>query len=81
MKFNMKMINIYLFGVLFVLSKAQVLPTYNCSNDGIPNILIDAGQGADPAIEFMFPLFSDCSSADYGLSQLLPPSPNGKSRS
>ena len=34
---------------------------YNCSSDGIPNVIIDAGQGIDnPMIEFSLPLFSNC---------------------
>ena len=37
---------------------------YDCSTDGLPNIIIDAGQGASgPVVEFFFPLFVDCVSA------------------
>jgi hypothetical protein len=44
---------------------------YDCSTDGLPNIIIDAGQGASgPVVEFFFPLFADCVST---LPQFLSP--------
>ena len=56
---------------LFLLFVALMTPIvlgsqdqYNCSTNGILNIIIDAGQGASGLVmEFFFPLFANCVSA------------------
>jgi hypothetical protein len=38
---------------------------YNCAADGIPNIVVDAGQGmSQPSVEFLLPMFENCSMAE-----------------
>lgn len=46
---------------------------YECETDGIPNAVIEAGQGSQPAIEFFLPLFSSCSDALSRVPAHLPP--------
>jgi hypothetical protein len=47
---------------------------YSCAIDGLPTIIVNAGQGPNsPVIEFFLPLFTDCSNAEKGNpAQLLP---------
>jgi hypothetical protein len=58
---------------LFVLSLSRLAlcqyPTfvlkYNCTADGIPNVVVDAGQGmSQPSVEFLLPMFENCSMAE-----------------
>jgi hypothetical protein len=38
---------------------------YNCTIDGIPSVVIVAGQGiGQPSIEFFLPMFDNCSTAE-----------------
>jgi hypothetical protein len=37
---------------------------YDCSSDGPPNIIINAGRGNGPVTEFFFLLFYDCLGAE-----------------
>jgi hypothetical protein len=58
---------------------------YNCATDGLPTIIINAGQApSSPVIEFFVPLFTNCSDADnrkpaqlspgkYIISYMVPP--------
>ncbi|KAF2182651.1 hypothetical protein K469DRAFT_690755 [Zopfia rhizophila CBS 207.26] len=46
---------------------------YNCFTDGVPTIIIDAGQGTGPVVEFFFPLFADCFTAQNNVPHLLSP--------
>ena len=47
---------------------------YNCTTDGLPTIIVNAGQGPNsPVMEFFVPRFTDCSNAEKGKpAQLLP---------
>jgi hypothetical protein len=38
---------------------------YNCTADGIPHVVVDAGQGmSQPSVEFFLPMFDNCSMAE-----------------
>jgi hypothetical protein len=38
---------------------------YNCTADGIPTVVVDAGQGmSQPTVEFFLPMFDNCSMAE-----------------
>jgi hypothetical protein len=68
-------LNILLFlSIARVVLGEMVVKKYNCATDGLPTIIVNAGQGANsPVIEFFLPLFTDCSNAEKGNpAQLLP---------
>lgn len=45
----------------------MAIEKYNCATDGLPTVIIDAGQGSDsPVVEFFLPLFTNCSDAEAG---------------
>jgi hypothetical protein len=55
----------YTLLLVFLLRVALGQREYDCLADGIPSIVINAGQGRGrPTKEFFLPLFSNCSDAD-----------------
>lgn len=63
---TMKIISLYSLSLLqLVLCQSPLfIQEYNCTTDGIPAVVIVAGQGPGlPSVEFFLPMFNNCSTA------------------